>query len=260
MGSVAASRPVLLIRPDGNEPDAEALAALGVPTVIEPLLRVAAVQDAEPARKLAGLLAALGDGHWLIVTSPRTWRFWSELVDDLEERLGRALEKGLRIATVGQTTTASLPASARLTTVTSPGISAVELLAMLLSTAPGVALLPSSAGARPLLADGLRAAGWRVHAVPVYRTKPVEAPPESLAGLAKGRFAGVLVRSSSAADALSSLAPGSLDATVFAVGPITAARCRAHGWQVVELERTDADVVAGRIATKLAPQPSKEPA
>ena len=50
------------------------------------------------------------------------------------------------------------------------GISADELLAMLLATAsgvalqaaaPGVALLPSSAGARPLLADGLRAAGWR---------------------------------------------------------------------------------------------------
>ena len=269
MGSAVPARAVLLIRPDGNESDGAALAALGVPTVVEPLLRVTPVTDAGPARELAELLALVEPGHWLVVTSPRTWRFWGELVDGLDALLMGALDRGLRIATVGESTTASLPEAARRATLTSTGISADELLAMLLATAsgvalqaaaPGVALLPSSAGARPQLAAGLRAAGWRVQAVPIYRTRPIEAPPMSIAGLAEGTFAGVLVRSSSAADALVSLAPGPLDATVFAVGPITADRCRKHGWRVVELERTDAVVVARSIATKLAPQPSKEPA
>lgn len=231
------SRPMLLIRPDGNESDAKALAAIGVPSVIEPLLRVTPVADAGPARELADLLDTAEDGHWLVLTSPRTWRIWGELVDDVDARLARAIERGLRIATVGQATTASLPEATRQVTLTSPGISADELLEMLLTTTTGVALLPASAGARPMLAEGLRSAGWRVHAVPIYQTRPLEAPPESLEGLANGRFAGVLVRSSSAADALASLAPGPLDVPVFAVGPITAARCRSYGWRVIELDR-----------------------
>ena len=108
------------------------------------------------------------------------------------------------------------------------------------------AVLPQSAQARAVLPDGLRAAGWQVHSAAVYDTRPRAPSPGTVSGLASGHFAGVLVRSPSAADALAVVPM--VTAQVFAVGPITAARCRAHGWVVVEVQPTDPAAVAESLA------------
>jgi len=247
-------RPILLIRPDGNEADASALAAFGLPTVIEPLLTTGPSADAAPARALADELDRAGAGDWLVITSPRTWRNWCALVSDLPEHLAAALDAGLRVASVGSASAASLPLPAE-RVLTSPGPAAEQLLDLLLCQPKtlgrtSTAILPQSARARAVLPDGLRAAGWQVHSAAVYDTRPRTPSPGTVSGLAAGDFAGVLVRSPSAADALAVVPM--VTARVFAVGPITAARCRAHGWVVVEVQPTDPAAVAEAVAKTLA--------
>lgn len=251
-------RPILLIRPDGNDADAAALAGVGVPTLIEPLLATGPSGDAAPARELADELDRAGAGGWLVITSPRTWRHWLEGVDDLSERLVAALAAGLRLAAVGSATTASLPVPAERVLI-SPGTTAEDLLELLLSQPQPLArtssaILPLSARARSVLPDGLRAAGWQVHAAAVYDTRPREPSAATVAGLAAGDFAGVLVRSPSAADALAVVPVIAAGTEIVAVGPVTAARCRAHGWPVVEIQRTDPAAVAHDLA-KCWPDP-----
>lgn len=251
--------PILLIRPDRNESDATALAQVGVPSLIAPLLHTVPVADATAARGLSQELAEAGEQTWLVVTSPRTWGLWRRLVADLDTWLAAGLAGGLRVATVGTATTASLPEQARAIARTSEGVAAEDLLEWLAAQPAGLALLPASALARGVLPNGLRAAGWQVHDVAIYHTQPVESAPPALAGLAAGGFSGVLVRSPSAADALARLAPDLGVTTVFAAGPISAARCRGHGWQVVELPVTDPRSVADRIGLHLLPRLTSSP-
>lgn len=252
----SATRPVLLIRPDRNEHDAAALARHAVASTIAPVLEIAATSDPGPAIALAGMLRAAGDGDWLILTSPRTLGHWRALVGDLDGAVTIALGRGLGIATVGPATTDSLPPDWQGQTLTSSGLAAEDLLAELLGRGGRRALIPASARARTVLADGLRAAGWTVSQAAVYSPRPVATPPRALI---EQDFGSVVVRSASAADALALLSPAQLDVPVFAVGPITAHRCRAHGWHVIELDATDSTAVADEVASTLAalaPQPT----
>lgn len=281
-------RPILLVRPDHNRSDAEALAAAGIDSVICPLLQVVPVADPDPARELAKRLSAgslsstesglandhlspdlnqpkpasaglpdsqatggTGSATWVVVTSPRTWEMWQRTINELDSLLAEGLAHGLKIATVGARTASSLPEFARECIVTPPGISAEDLLAFLLEHGEGTSrptvLLPHSARARRLLPDGLQQAGWHVLEAAIYDTVPI--PGVRLPDLTK--LGGVLLRSPSAASALASLAPElPSELTVFAVGPITAARCRELGWRPVEIDSTNPDAIATAVAQR----------
>ncbi len=170
----------------------------------------------------------------------------------------RRLIRGCGWPSVGSATTASLPVPAE-RVLTSSGTTAEDLLELLLSQPQPLArassaILPLSAKARSVLPDGLRAGGWQVHAAAVYDTRPREPSAATVAGLAAGDFAGVLVRSPSAADALAVVPVIAAGTEIVAVGPVTAARCRAHGWPVVEIQRTDPAAVAHDLA-KCWPDP-----
>ncbi|MGI5950298.1 MAG: uroporphyrinogen-III synthase [Brooklawnia sp.] len=242
---------ILLIRPDGNQADEQALARLGIASLIEPLVRVVPAEDPGAARRLARVLAESGEGSWLVVTSPRTWRYWQAAVSELNICLATAVDAGLRLASVGVATTGSLPEWVRQRVVTSSGISAEQLLSTLLEYQPGKALIPASARARDLLPTGLVEAGWQVHRAEIYDVVSASKPPPSLNRLSDGTLAGVVVRSPSAADALAELAPGPLRVPVFAVGPITAKRCRSRGWQVIEIDGIAPARVAEVVAAAL---------
>ncbi len=240
----AEMKPILLIRPDNNQSDADALAEAGIASVTEPLLEIVPAPDPGPGRALARLLGEANSVTWLVVTSPRAWGQWLKLVPGLETMVADALDRGLKVATVGLATTKSLPDTVHHRSVTQPGISAEGLLDFLVTQPAGIVLLPASARSRKVLPEGLRAAGWQVHQATVYDTVPrsgIRLPELEKLG-------GVLVRSPSAASALAALIavppPGF---TVFAVGPITAARCRELGWQPIEIGATTTQVVVESV-------------
>ena len=243
-------RPVLLVRPDGNETDLAALAAVGVPGLAEPYLTVAPVPDAGPASRLLAALNTAGAGDWLVVTSPRTMAAWGALVG--EEALARAVtaarERGVKTAAVGDATAATLDAPPEM--IGTSG--AAELVAELKRLPPGAALLPQSRIAGMGLALGLADAGWRVQSSAVYDTVAVTTRPASAGALSAGNLSGVLLRSPSAADAVARWATIPPGVRVFAVGPTTTRAAERHGWEVISLAVAEPDEIASQIAAVLA--------
>lgn len=268
--------PVLLIRPDSNERDATELAEFGVETTIDPWLEVSAVSDSTAAHRLAGMLAACAKGAVLVITSPRTWARWGELVGPkaLERSLGAALGNGTQIWCTGRGTAESLPTGLASTVRTAPNGAALAralndevlpALGHLIAGAPLV-LLPGSDISRDELPAALEAAGWRVVRAAVYRTRPRSPLPATAAPLAAGDFSAVVVRSPSAVRALRTglgehFPPA--HTAVIAAGPTTAAAARAAGADPVECPHaTPAEVAAATaaalgVATPSQPTPSQ---
>ena len=204
----------------------------------------AAIAEAE-ARLAAGCYA------WVVLTSARTLT-----VMDLA-----ALPASTHVAVVGPATARALEeATGRRPDAVADGQAAGVLRETPLASGPERSahgaeaagaepstrlLLPASAIADPALADGLRAAGWQVEAVPAYSTRAVPAdalPPglvqtwRSPAG-AGGGFDAVVLLSGSGARALHELlgppperpASAGRRTVVVAIGPSTAAEAARLG-------------------------------
>ena len=248
------SGPVLLVRPDGNDEDAAALAEVGVPTLVEPYLTWLPDPDPEPARELLDVLRCAADEPptWLLLTSPRTYRGWAALVgaDRLGDALRAACDRGLRLGAVGAATAATVPGLAG-AVVLAPTPSAAGLLDRLRNELPGTALLPVSRRAAATLPDGLRELGWQVHVTPVYDIVTVAERPASADLVDTGQVSGVLLRSPSAVRALAAHAHPGPRTTVFAVGPSTSAEAARHPWHVVSLAVGPPGTVARDVAAAL---------
>lgn len=265
-------RPVLLIRPDGNERDARALDDHGIASTTDPYLVTRPCDDPMPAHRFVGLLAAAGPRTALIITSPRTWGHLESVAGrgPLERALSSALDQRIRVLVTGRGTRGALPGPLAERAETAPNAEAlVELLngtvlprlrALPVPAVDPVALLPGSAIARAELPEGLRAGGWRVLRLPVYTTVARPEPPASVGPLARGAYSAVLLRSSSAARALAGFAgPDGVPAgtLVLGAGPTTSATARALGLDVVECTATDPTALAVEVAAALgAPGPS----
>jgi uroporphyrinogen-III synthase len=118
---------------------------------------------------------------------------------------------------------------------------------------PGRVLLPQAEAARPVLADGLVAAGWTVDAVVAYRTVPAEAAP-ALVERARGADAITFTSGSTVSGYLAAAGPGAVPAVVACIGPVTADAATAAGIPVtaVAAEHTIEGLVAA-LETALAP-------
>ena len=243
-------RPVLLVRPDGNEADAIALAAQGVPTLIDEYLAVVPAADNSAAAQLLDDLSVAGADDWLVLTSPRAMGAWAALVgaDALSRALASARTRGVRVAAVGSSTASSVDSAVELV-----GQSGVEGLVAALTEMPaGTALVPASGIARPELTSGLAAAGWNVRTAVVYETVPVSERPSSSGALSGGNLMGVVLRSPSAVDAVARWATIPRGVRVFAIGPTTSAAARSQGWDVIGLPVVGSDALARAVGSALA--------
>ena len=121
------------------------------------------------------------DYSWVIFTSANAVNFF----------VGRTLEKGIppvawggkKLAAVGRATSAALAAcglSADLVPEHFTGAALANLLVRDFPDPPGPALLPRSDKAREELPEILTRAGWTVHSVCAYRTRPLTPPPDLL--------------------------------------------------------------------------------
>jgi uroporphyrinogen-III synthase len=90
-----------------------------------------------------------------------------------------------------------------------------------------------SAIAKPLLTEGLIAAGHDVQSVVAYRTVGVPVAEKIVADVASGRVRAILVTSGSVAEQVRSQFPEIPDSTVIAaIGPRTARDARGYGLRV----------------------------
>jgi uroporphyrinogen-III synthase len=102
------------------------------------------------------------------------------------------------------------------------------LLADLLHVPPTSVLLPLAAGASVVLADGLRAAGWDVTAVPAYQTLPRGPKPSELAD-ARSCDAVLFTSSSSVTSWLAVCSLADTPPIVVSIGPQTSSTARENG-------------------------------
>ncbi|CEI24525.1 Uroporphyrinogen decarboxylase [Propionibacterium freudenreichii] len=241
-------RPLLLIRPDGNERDAIALDRFGLASTIDPWLEVRAADDSAPAHRMTGFLQSSGAQVILLITSPRTWQHWAQQVGvaALENAAVGAVDRGMRVFCTGPATRDSLPA--KLAGVAQMAPNAAELARLVNGRElpritgdpdnaglPPVALIPGSTIARKELPEALERAGWHVLRSAIYQTHPVARRPESAELLASGAFSAVVLRSPSAVQALAEFTGGTpipASTAVITAGPTTSAAAREAGFTV----------------------------
>jgi len=200
----------------------ERLRRLGAET-----LELATIEIGDPDDGGAALRAAasqLAGYGWVCFTSANAVERLFACVHDARA-LGRA-----RIAAVGPGTAEALAGRGVVADLV-PARSLAESLVADFPPGPGRVLLPQAAAARPVLAAGLTAKGWRVDAVEAYRTRPATPAPDALA--AAGKADAIAFTSSSTVENWLEVAgPESTPAIVACIGPVTAETAARHGLPV----------------------------
>ena len=162
-----------------------------------------------------------------------------------------AIPADTRVAAVGPATAAALRAAGfPVDLMPEHGGSAATLTTIWPAAHTGESvLLPQSQIAAAVLADGLRAKGFRVEAVTAYRTVSELLPATVSADLAAGAYEAVLLTSPSAVSCLTS-ASISLGTVLGAIGHSTATALTAVGLTIsyTAADPTDASLIAGLAA------------
>jgi uroporphyrinogen III methyltransferase/synthase len=150
---------------------AAALRSVGAAPVFEPMIELVPNHDPEIGRKIASVIADLDRYRSVVFTSSNAVRFFARALQT-EGPVGVGLAPGTRTFCVGnRTAEAALAAGFPVHVVASGRSDAEALLGQLLQSLPAGServLVPGSQIARTVIADGLRAAGMEVDAVPFY--------------------------------------------------------------------------------------------
>lgn len=215
----------------------ERLEAEGAEAVVVPTIAIA-----DPVDGGAALRRALFEPlDWLVVTSS------NGAVRVAMACAGRRPVHG-RIAAVGPRTAAALTKLGWAVDLV-PDEAVGEALVSAFPVGEGRVVLAQAAGARDVVAAGLRAKGWTVDAVEAYRTVPATAPEAAVAEAA-GADAVCFLSSSAVTNYIAAAGVNRIPPVVVCIGPITAATAEAAGLIVAAVadEHTGAGVVEALAA------------
>jgi len=214
---------------------AEIVAALrefGAEAVLVPMIRLAPPADLS---KIDATLGQLASYDALLFTSANAVRFLAARAREI----GQALEDAPPSACVGPITAdAAREAGFAVELIPSERRDAAGLLELVSKHWPPRGrrfLLPQAEAARPVLAEGLRAAGASVDAVTVYRTLAAEVDADALREQLRGRrIDAITFTSPSTAEHFAALLDeesrkAAAECTIAAIGPVTADALRRLG-------------------------------
>ena len=190
------------------------------------LATIAVVDPADGGAAMGEAAGRAATHDWVVFTSANAVeRFLARLRD--ARGFGSA-----HIAAIGPGTAAALAARGLLADLLPASFVAESLLEAFPAPAPGASvLLPQAADARDVLADGLRARGWRVEVVEAYRTEAVTPPADVLAEAATADA--VAFTSASSVDGyVAAAGTAAVPAVVACIGPVTAAAATKAGLAV----------------------------
>ena len=248
--------PVLLIRSEGNDSDAESLNALGIDSIDDPYVRIAPVGDSMMAHMLVEQLRERADEQtWFIATSPMTMPALIELVGEhvLREAIASAVSRGVHAAATGERTARTLRDLGFPKVMVPMVSSAKALVEELADLPPARAMFPCGNLALDTLPDGLKQLGWHLAQVVVYDTTTVMQEPMSVELIRTGQLSAVILRSPSAARALVHFVAPPLAMPVICAGSTTADAARDLGIEVAAVAASPgADDVAAAVAGVLS--------
>jgi uroporphyrinogen III methyltransferase/synthase len=248
--------PVLLIRSEGNDTDADSLNALGIDSIDDPYVRITPVGDSMMADMLIEQLRERADERtWFIATSPMTMPALIELVGEhvLREAISAAVSRGVHAAATGERTARTLRDLGFPTVMVPMVSSAKALVEELADIPPARAMFPCGNLALDTLPDGLRQLGWHLAQVVVYETATVTREPMSVELIRRCEISAIVLRSPSAARALVHFIPPPVPMPVICAGSTTAEAARELGLDVVAVAASPgADDVAAAVAQVLS--------
>ncbi len=229
---------------------ADQLRGLGAEVVEAAVIEVA--PPADEGAELRAAIAAIDEFDWLVLTSPNGVAHTLAHVPD-----ARALA-GVRVAVVGSGTAAALAEHRIVADLVPDRFVAEGLLAAFPSPPPGGGrvLLATAAGARPVLADGLRGAGWEVSVVDAYRTVAV-VPDGPTCEAIEAADAVLLTSASTVTNLAAAVDVACWPPLVVSIGPITSATARDLGLAVAaEAAPHTIDGLTAALTKALAPPPA----
>jgi hydroxymethylbilane synthase len=210
--STSSRRPLVAVPRAAQQASAlcERLEAAGFGVLEVPVIEIVDPPDGGAA--LASALARVGTYAWVVVTSPNG-----------AARVAPALTQlpaGSRpkVAAVGPGTAAALGVNADLVPATNSG----EGLVAEFPAGTGTVLVAQAEAARPVVADGIAALGWRVDAVVAYRTVGAAPPAAALDALATAD-AVVFTSGSTVRHLVAAVGVDQLPRIVISIGPATSA-------------------------------------
>ena len=221
-----------------------ALAARGAEVIQLPVIAIAKPTDGGAALSEAIDESVSGSYEWIVVTSPNGARL---VADGISKQLVGGSEFSVRFAAVGPRTAAPLLAAGHIVDLIPFEASAEGLLAEFPrpSGNRNRLLLARAETAREVLPKGLRAFGWEVEVVVVYRNVATDVDAATLAAAAQADL--ITFTSESTVHRYHSLLAGEqvtpLDAVC--IGSISGAAARDVGHEVVE---ADTQSVEGLVA------------
>jgi uroporphyrinogen-III synthase len=203
---------------------AAALRAAGAEVVEVPTIAVTDPDDRGAALRAA--VDRVADYDWVVLTSVNG----AQRFIDAAGRLPAAV----RLAAVGPGTADALRTRGVAVSLVPERFVAEGLLAVFPAPSGRArVLLAQAEAARPVLAEGLRDAGWRVDVVVAYRTIAAS-PPASLVAAA-GRADAITFTSASTVEHWLALAAPRTPANVVCIGPVTAQAARRGGLAVTRV-------------------------
>lgn len=210
------------------------LLTAGFESVSVPLLIIG--PPANGHDELRSALTSLESFEWVIFTSANA----------VEAFFADATEGEMpKVAAIGAATAEAAESHGITVAPTGEGVATAEQLVDRFpppSASAGAILLPASDRARPTLADGLTAKGWKVTAVPAYSTTTADLSEQQRRALCACEL--VTLASPSAAAALVAI-PKAAQLPVVTIGPTTSDEARRMGlWVVAEAaEQSDKGMV-----------------
>jgi uroporphyrinogen III methyltransferase/synthase len=204
---------------------------------------IAIIDPDDEGAALRAAVAHLGDYQWVVLTSANGVTRLGALVPDARA-FGAA-----QVAVVGPATAAALDAlGIRADLVADEAVA--ESLVASFPAGDGRVLLATAAGARPVLAEGLRAKGWEVDVVEAYRTVAADPPAPDVLAAARAADAIAFTSSSTVTRYLELAGPDAVPPVVACIGPVTAATAEEAGLDVtvVAREHTVAGLVDALVA------------
>ena len=221
-----------------------ALREVGAEVIEVPVIEIAAPAGGDA--ELAAAAGRLGDYDWVVLTSPNGAERLLAAIPD-----ARAFG-GAKVAAIGPGTAAAL-ASGNVRADLVPERFVAEALVAAMPDGPGKVLLARAEVARDVLPDGLRARGWEVDVVDVYRTLPAAVTDDQRRQVATADWI-TFTSSSTVEHSLAAFGPDGLPPSIACIGPITAATARAHGLTVtVEATVHTIDGLVGALVEAVTP-------
>jgi uroporphyrinogen-III synthase len=241
---------ILLIRPNRNEVDAQALNALNIPTISDPYLTLSAFSNPEGVLRMKEALSAT-DEVWLIITSPNALQYFEEQLKPGELKDIILSNPNLRFAAIGDQTEAQLIKLGAKEVLRAKESYSESLANLLITQKPAKVVIPSGSISMKELPAKLLASGFTVIEEVVYLTNQVTKTPRSVNEIKLGNITGVLLRSPSAARAFVHFV-GDKNIYVFCAGKTTAATAIELGLPVsgISMDPTP-EVLAKMIFDKL---------